>query len=155
MRRFVQDTRGNASLWAAFIAIILCMLSVVAYTGATLYSTYQTAQTELERAANISVDACLINANVRDLLLNIPAADSTQDVNENLVQEGYAQGSDGDWERMENGKICYSLKDLQITVSGEMLNITATVSIPLPWVVGNISSVNIPIHVESKVLYID
>jgi hypothetical protein len=155
MRRFIHDTQGNASLWAVFIAIILCMLSVVAYTAATLYSTYQTAQTELERATNISVDASLANANVRDLLLDIPAIDSTEMVFKNLVQAGYEQDSNGDWERMESGKVLYSLRNLQISVSGEVLAISAAVSMPLPWAVGVLSSVDISIHVESRVLYLD
>lgn len=155
MRRIIHDTQGNASLWAVFIAIILCMLSVVAYTGATLYSTYQTAQTELERATNISVDVSLVNANVRDLLLNIPATDATEKVYENLIQAGYLQNADGNWKRINAGKTPYILKDLQISVSGEVLDISAAVSMPLPWAVGALSSVDIPIHVESRVLYLD
>jgi len=155
MRRFIHDTRGNSSLWAAYIAIILCMLSAVAYTGTTLYSTYQAAQTELERAANISVDSSLANKNVRDLLLDIPETDSLQALDDNLVQAGYVQESESNWVQTINGKIYYSLEDLQVSVAGEVLDITATVSMPLPWIVGNTTSVDLPIHVESRVLYIN
>ena len=123
----------------AFIAIVLCMLSIVAYTGATLYSTYQAAQTELERAANISVDHSLMNKNVRDLLLDIPETDSMQAVNDNLIQAGYIQESEDSWVRTVNGKTYYSLKDMQVSVTGEVLDITATVSMPLPWDVGSIT----------------
>jgi hypothetical protein len=155
MKKFIKDTRGSAPLWAAFIAIILCMLSVVAYSGAAIFSKYQTAQTELERTANISIDHSLINSNVRDLLLDIPTAGSIQALENNMVQVGYIKDSDGDWVRSEGSKTYYSLKDLQVTVSGELLNIAATVSMPLPWDVGGIAFVNLPIHVESKVLYIN
>jgi archaellum component FlaF (FlaF/FlaG flagellin family) len=155
MKRFVRDERGNASLWAVFIAVILCMLSAVVYTGATLYSTYQAAQTELERAANVSVDSSLINKNVRDLLLDIPEMDSSQALDDNLIQAGYVQESGDNWIRTVNGKTFYSLKDMQVSVAGEVLYITATISMPLSWGVGNITSVDLPIHVESRVLYIN
>jgi archaellum component FlaF (FlaF/FlaG flagellin family) len=131
------------------------MLSAVAYTGTTLYSTYQAAQTELERAANISVDSSLANKNVRDLLLDIPETDSLQALDDNLVQAGYVQESESNWVQTINGKIYYSLEDLQVSVAGEVLDITATVSMPLPWIVGNTTSVDLPIHVESRVLYIN
>lgn len=153
--KLLQDTHGSAPLWVAFITIVLCMLSIVAYTCATLYSTYQAAQTELERAANISVDHSLVNKNVRDLLLDIPETDSVKTLEDNLIQAGYVQESEYTWERTVNGKTYYTLKDMQVSVSREVLDIMATVSMPLPWVVGSISSVDLPIHVESRVLYIN
>jgi hypothetical protein len=155
MKQVTKDTQGSALLWPVFIALILCMLSVVAYTGATLYSTYQNAQTELERAANISVDHSLINPNVRDLLLNIPAEDATTSLEDNLAQAGYVKNGDGDWVRTESGKTYYCLKDMQVTVAGELLDITAIVSMPLPWDIGGTPVVDLPIHVQSRVLYID
>lgn len=155
MKRFLHDTRGNASIWAAFIMIVLFMLAAAVYTAAGLYSTYQTAQTELDRAANISVDANLDNANVRDLILDIPAEDAIQEAYDNLAQAGYVQDSDANWERVKDGKICYSLRDLQVSISGELLDITATLNMPLPWAAASLLSVNIPIHVESRVLYLD
>lgn len=155
MKKFILDTRGNASLWAAFLMVVLFLLAIVAYTGATLYSTYQSAQTELERATNVSVDTNLVNANVRDLLLDIPAEDAAQKVYANLALAGYVQCSDYEWERMEGGKTRYRLKDMQITVSGKVLDITATLSMPLPWAVGSLSSAELPINVESRVLYLD
>jgi hypothetical protein len=120
-----------------------------------LYSTYQAAQTELERAANVSVDSSLINKNVRDLLLDIPEMDSSQALDDNLIQAGYVQESGDNWIRTVNGKTFYSLKDMQVSVAGEVLYITATISMPLSWGVGNITSVDLPIHVESRVLYIN
>jgi Na+-transporting NADH:ubiquinone oxidoreductase subunit NqrC len=135
--------------------IVLFLLAAVVYTAAGLYSTYQTAQTEFDRAANISVDANLVNANVRDLILDIPAEDAVQEVYDNLAQADYVQELDANWERVKDGKICYSFKDLQISVSGEVLNITATLNMPLPWAARIPSSVNIPVRAESRVLYLD
>jgi hypothetical protein len=155
MKILLQDTRGNASLWAAFAAAMLFVLAVTVYTGATLYSTYQTAQTELERAANVSVDASLLNANVRDLVLDIPADSAEQKVSANLISQGFAQEEDGDWARIQDGKPRYHLNDMQITVSGKELDITATLVMPLPWATGSLSTVKLPIHVESQVLYLD
>jgi ketosteroid isomerase-like protein len=155
VKRFLHDTRGNASLWAAFMMIILFLLGAAVYTAAGLYSTYQTAQTELDRVTNVSVDANLENANVRDLILNIPTDDAVQKVYDNLTSAGYVQNSEGDWVRMDDEKICYSLKDLQVSVSGEVLDITATFNMQLPWAAGVLTSVNIPIRAESRVLYHD
>lgn len=155
MKRFHKDTRGNASLWAVFLMAVLFLLAVVAYTGATLYSTYQSAQTELERVANVSVDASLLNANVRDLLLDIPADAAVQKVYTNLASVGFVQDVSGDWERMEEGKTRYCLKGVQITVSGKMLDLSATLSMPLPLEVGCHLEVELPISAHVNVLYMD
>lgn len=155
MKRLLHETRGNASLWTAFAAAVLFVLAVAVYIGATLYSTYQTAQTELERAANVSVDASLVNANVRDLVLDIPANAAEQKVSDNLVLAGLVKDAGGSWERMESGKTRYCLNNMQITVFGEVLDIAATLDMPLPWGIGSLSVVELPIHIESRVLYLN
>ena len=155
MKRFLHDTRGNASLLAAFLVVVLFLLAVVAYAGATVYSTYQTAQTELERAASVSVDTSLVNANVRDLMLDIPEEDVVQQVDANFSSAGFVQNANGDWTRMEGGKTLYWLKNAQITVSGRVLDVTATLAIPLPWTVGGFTRIELPISICVNVLYLD
>lgn len=155
MKKFIFDTRGNASLWAAFLMVVLFLLAVAGYFGATIYSTYQTAQIELERAANVSVYDSLINANVRDLLLDIPADAAEQKVYANLASAGYLQDADGDWGRLDGGDSLYCLKDMQVTVSGKMLDVTATLSMSLPWGVGGLLAMELPVSAHVKVLYMD
>lgn len=155
MRGFFRDTRGSASLWAAFIVIMLCMLSVVAYTGATLYSAYRTAQTDLERAANISVDMNMENRNVRDLILDIPQEPVLSSLENNLGLSGWTKDASGTWERVHGERLVYELRDLSAVVHDGLLDVTAVFTMPLPWAVGSLTDVEIPIAVRCKVLYLD
>ena len=155
MTHFLHDTRGSASLLAAFLVVVLFLLAVVAYAGATVYSTYQSAQTELERAASFSVDASLVNANVRDLMLDIHEEDVVQQIYANLSSVGFVQGANSDWMRMEGEKTLYWLKNIQTMVSGRVLDVTATLAIPLPWTVGGFTRIELPISICVNVLYLD
>jgi hypothetical protein len=96
MRRFLQDTRGSAILWTLFLILILFTLSFVVYTGTTIYAKYQTCETELERAALVTVDAGLLNANVRDMQLDIPANIAQSLLESNLTEAGWTR-EDGRW----------------------------------------------------------
>jgi hypothetical protein len=91
MRRFFQDTRGSAILWTLFLILILFTLSLVVYTGTTVYDKYQTCETELERAALVTVDAGLLNANVRDLKLDVPADAAQSLLEDNLTDAGWTR----------------------------------------------------------------
>lgn len=153
MKYYVKDTRGSTSLLAAFLAAALCMLAVAVYSGAMIYSNYQTAQTELERAISISVDTNLINANIRDLVLDIPEEEAVAALGNNLEEAGYRYSEDV-WQRIEDSNILFSLKDLQTVIDGDRMTITAIFSMTLPWG-AELPRVEIPLQVVSKVLYIE
>jgi hypothetical protein len=153
--KIIKDTRGSAPLWAAFIAFVLCILAIVAYTGATLYSKYQAAQTELERAANISIDRNMVNSNVRDLLLDIPAVPTLVEFEDNLADAGWEQVSDGAWDKRVDGKLIYAVRGLDADVHDRYLDISCSLVLPLPWAMGNFSEVEIPMAVRSEVLYLN
>jgi hypothetical protein len=155
MKKFIKDTHGSATLWAAFIAIVLCMLSVVAYTGATLYSAYRTAQTELERAASISVDRNMENRNVRDLVLGIPQEPVLADFENYVELSGWEQAADGSWKRFNGERLVCELRNLTIEVHDDVMNVFGVFVLHLPWTVGTRTDVEIPMSVRTKVIYLD
>jgi hypothetical protein len=153
MRRFLQDTRGSAILWTLFLILILFMLTFVVYTGTTVYAKYQTCETELERAAFVTVDAGLLNANVRDLQLNVPADDAQSLLEDNLTDAGWAR-EDGRWVKYDD-KLIFALEDAQLSVQEKTLRLDATFVMPSPWVAGGVTEIRIPMTVLSSVLYIE
>jgi hypothetical protein len=153
MRRFLQDTRGSAILWTLFLILILFTLTALIYTGVTVYAKYQTCETELQCASTITVDAELVNANVRDLQLNVPK-DAAQSLEDNLTETGWTQ-EEGCWIKRDSGKIIYGLEDIQLTAEGKTMRIDGTFVMPSSWTVGGISEIRIPMTVLSTVLYIE
>jgi len=114
---------------------------------------YQAAETELQRAATVTVDGSMENAAVRDLVLDIPAADAEELFFDNLRELGYEQ-SGGDWIKSVDGRMVYSLTELEVVTDGRSMTVTAVLSVPLLWETGSISAVRIPIQVRTSVLCI-
>lgn len=154
MKRFFQDTRGSAILWTLFLIIILFMLTFVVYTGTTVYAKYQTCETELERAALVTVDAGLLNANVRDLQLDV-SADAAQSLLEtNLTDAGWAL-EDGRWVKYDDDKLIYALEDVRLSAQEKTLRLEAMFVMPAPWAMSGVTEIRIPMTVLSSVLYIE
>lgn len=154
MRRFLQDTRSSAILWTLFLILILFMLSFVVYTGTTVYAKYQTCETELERAALVTVDAGLLNANARDLQLDIPA-DVAQSMLENNLTEARWAREDGRWVKYDRDKLIYALEDARLSVREKTLRLDAMFVMPAPWAMGGVTEIRIPMMVLSSVMYIE
>ncbi len=154
MRRFLKDTRGSAVIWTLFLILVLFTLTFEVYTGVMVYAKYQTCETELERAAIVTVDKGLLNANVRDLELDIPAVSAYSLFEDNLTESGWTK-EDGDWVKRDGGKLIYALEDMQMTVAEKTMQIDAVFTMPLPWQIDGIDEIHIPIKVLSSVLYIE
>ena len=154
MRRFVKDTRGSAVIWTLFLILIFFTLTFIVYTGVTVYAKYQTCETELERAVIITVDTGLLNANVRDLELDIPAVSAHSLLEDNLVESGWTK-EDGNWVKRDVGKLIYALEDMQMKVAEKTMRIDALFTMPMPWQIDGIDKIHIPIKVLSSVLYIE
>jgi hypothetical protein len=154
MKRFWKDDTGSAPIWAAFLILLLFTLSVIVYSGVMIYAKYQTCETEVQRAATIAVDRNLFNANVRDLELDVPAASAKDDFYDNLTQTGWAMEG-GCWNRYEDRHLICSLEDMKVEIEGQTMQIGAKLAIPLPWDIGGMLKVHIPVSVRSSVLYID
>jgi len=142
MKRFWKDNSGSALVWSVFIILILMTLSAVVYAGMTVYSKYQDCETEVQRAALITVDTNMLNAYAEDSFYA------------SLTETGWTL-ENGCWNRYEDGKSVYSLEDMSVDVDGKTVSISATMAIPLPWDIGDLSIVRLPINVRSSVLYID
>ncbi len=152
IRRLIHDTSGSAYLWAAFIVLALIMLAAVVYNGVTVYTKYQMAETELQRAATVTVDGSMRNEAVRDLVLDVPVVAEGMFL-DHLRDSGFEQcGSD--WRNHVDGKTVYTLEDMKIEVNGRTMKVTAVHAIPLLWEAGGAPVVRIPIQVHSSVLYI-
>ncbi len=154
MRRFVKDTRGSAIIWTLFLILILFTLAFVVYTGVMVHAKYQTCETELQRAATVTVDTGLLNANVRDLQLDVQADTAQSLLEENLTDAGWTL-EDGSWVKYNGDKLIYALEDMQTSTQEKTLRIDATFAMPSPWTVGGVTEICIPMTVLSSVLYID
>lgn len=152
MKRFLKEQNGNAVLWALFTILILCILSAVVYSAVTVYANYQAAEAELQRAATMSADISMENANVRDLQLDIPDSAETQ-LEDNLTEAGWVN-EDNVWVRYDGDEALYSLKDMQVEITGTTMRIDATFVMPTPWSVDGVEKISIPMTVLSSVLYI-
>lgn len=145
--------RGSASLWTFFIAAILISFSVLIYSGMTIQSKYQQAINEIERAANIALDANLVNPLVRDIQLPVPVQDVKSQFEANLRDAGFSFADEGLWIRQKDGRTVYSIDDYSLNQDGERYLITATLNIPLPW--GSLQAVRLPVKTIVQVLFLD
>jgi hypothetical protein len=154
MRYFFHDTRGSAVLWTLFLILVLFTLSAVIYTGIMVYAKYQACETDLERATIVTVDMSLLNSNVRDVELDIPAELAQGLIEDNLIASGWTR-EDGNWAKRDGGKLIYRLDATRITVAGEAMCVEATLALPLPWDIGGQPEITIPIVARCKVIFLD
>ena len=154
MKKFIMATQGSVSLLSIFLVMILCVFSIVIYSVSMIYINYQMAHSELERAAIITVDENMFNRNVRDLEFDIPQT-ALADVEENLLSCGLYEEPGGTWKRASDGILVYELKDLNVTLHDECLDISVLFSMYLSWSIAEQTEVTLPITVRSKVLYIN
>jgi hypothetical protein len=154
MKRFWRDDTGSSLIWMVFLILILITLSAVVYAGVTVYAKYQACETEVQRAATVTVDRNMLNANVRDLILDVPTESAEESFYASLTETNWML-EDGRWSRYKEGKNVYSLEDMSVSVDGKTVSISATMVIPLPWEISDIGKVSIPMNVRSSVLYIE
>ena len=154
MKQFWKDSKGSAPIWAAFLILILFTVSAVVYSGVMIYAKYQTCETEVQRAATVTVDKNMENANVRDLVLDVPAESAVESFYVNMTETGWVL-EDRCWSRYKNDQLIYSLEDMAVDVEDKTVSISAVLAIPLPWDIGGIGKVRIPLNVRSSVLYIE
>ena len=89
MKHFIKDNTGSALIWTIFLILILITLSVVVYSGVTVYAKYQSCETEVQRAATVTVDKNMDNAHVRDLVLDVPAESAAESFYTNMTETGF------------------------------------------------------------------
>lgn len=154
MKRFIREQSGSALIWSLFIMLILFTLTFMVYSGVTVYAKYQTCENELQRAATVTMDKSMVNANVRDLELNVPLAPAINLMEDNLTDAGWIN-EDGGWVKRDGEKLIYSFEDMEIEVHDRTMQIEAKFAMPLPWAIGDIFIVRIPMKVRASILYVD
>ncbi len=152
MKLFWEDRTGSAPILAAFLIIVLITLSAAVYAGVTVYAQYQACETELQRAATVTVDTKLDNAHVRDLLLDVPDKSAEEYFYASLTEAGWTL-EDGSCNRYEDGRRVYGIEDVAMNIEGKTMAVSAITVIPLPW--GGMGDVHIPLTVRTSVLYIE
>lgn len=155
MKRFLRDTRGSTPLWAAFAILILFTVSFVVYTGVTVYAKYMACETELERATVIAVDKNMENPNVRDTNIGIPEQPALAALENNLAAMGFVKSAGQNWQKFEDGKLVYEIRNLTVTVEDERMKLSGQFVMPLPWEIGGQTEAEIPIAVRSRVLFLE
>ena len=154
LKRFARDNRGSANLWVAFCILIFFMLAAVLYNAHTLYSKYYAVEEELTRCASITMDSNIRNAKLRDVITDVQYQPVVSVLEQNLTDRGWTREAT-DWAKYENGRWAYRLTNMNTSVSGSNLHLTATVTIPLPWKMANQLTVQFPLDLYAKILYIN
>ena len=151
----LENEHGNSILLSTFLLLAMMTISLVIYTVCLVYAKYQAAQVDLERAGSVSVDKSLENNNVRDLELGIPAEMTHAALEANLVNTGWEEVIPGTWAFGNGGQELYRVSGLSSAVNLGWMSTSGVWSMPLPWLTDVLPSIQIPITVKSKVLYID
>ena len=154
MRKYsMRQKTGSAPLWTIFIAIILISFSLLIYTTMSLRTNYMQAQTELERAVNVSIDINLQNQSVRDIQMKPDLHSVKASLEQNLVDLGYEKVSDTSWRMTKADKTIYLLKDLQLIQDQDQIHLQGELEISL--LAGDMATVTIPIETKVQAIFID
>jgi len=149
----IRQKTGSAPLWTIFIAILLISFSLLIYTAMSLRSNYLQAQTELERAANVSINVNMQNQSVRDIQITPDLPRIKASLEQNLVDLGYEKLSDTSWRMKKADKTIYSLTNLQLIQEQDQIHLWGELEISL--LAGDMATVTIPIETKVQAIFID
>lgn len=153
-QRLWHDREGSAPLWAMFFIITFFMLAAVIYNAHALYSNYYAVEDELTRSCAISLDANVVNSSLRDTITDVKYQPALDVLEQNLLEGGWTRESGG-WAKYSSGKLLYRLSDMNMTITGSRLHLTATANLPLPWIISGRLTVDLPIDLYARILYIE
>ena len=154
MRKYyIRKKTGSAPLWTIFIAILLISFSLLIYTAMSLRSNYLQAQSELERAANVSIDINLQNQSVRDIQMKPDLTSVKSSLEQNLAALGYEKLSDTSWRMKKADKTIYSLTNLQLIQDQDQIHLQGELEISL--LAGDMATVTIPIETKVQAIFIE
>jgi hypothetical protein len=149
----IRQKTGSAPLWTIFIAIMLISFSLLIYTAMSLRNNYLQAQTELERAANVSINVNMQNQSVRDIQITPDLPSVKASLEQNLAALGYEKLSDTNWRMKKADKTIYSLTNLQLIQEQDQIHLWGELEISL--LAGDMATVTIPIETKVQALFIE
>lgn len=149
----MRQKTGSAPLWTIFIAILLISFSLLIYTSMSLRSNYIQAQTELERAANVSINVNMQNQSVRDIQMKPDLTSVRTSLEQNLADLGYEKISNTSWRMEKDDKTIYSLNNFQLIQDEDQILLQGEFEISL--LAGDIASVTLPIETKVQAIFID
>ena len=94
------------------------------------------------------------NAKLRDVITDVQYQPVVNVLEQNLANRGWTREANG-WAKYENGRWAYRLTRVSYSVSGSNLHLTGTLTIPLPWKLADQLTVQFPIDLYAKILYIN
>ena len=149
----IRQKTGSAPLWTIFIAIMLISFSLLIYTAMSLRNNYLQAQTELERAANVSINVNMQNQSVRDIQITPDLPSVKASLEQNLVDLGYEKLSDTSWRMTKADKTINSLTNLQLIQDQDQIHLWGELEISL--LAGDMATVTIPIETKVQAIFIE
>jgi len=149
----MRQKTGSAPLWTIFIAILLISFSLLIYTAMSLRTNYMQAQSELERAANISINVNVQNQSVRDIQMKPDLSSVKSSLEQNLTDVGYEKISDTRWRMKKADKTIYTLQNLQLKQNQDQILLQGQLEISL--LAGDMASVIIPIETKVQALFFE
>jgi hypothetical protein len=149
----MRKKTGSAPLWTIFIAIMLISFSLLIYTAMSLRNNYLQAQTELERAANISINVNVQNQSVRDIQMKPDLSSVKSSLEQNLTDVGYEKLSDSSWKMKKADKTVYTLQNLQLIQNKDQILLQGELEISL--LAGDTTTVTIPIETKVQAIFIE
>jgi hypothetical protein len=110
-------------------------------------------QTELERAANVSIDINMQNQSIRDIQITPDLTSVKASLEQNLVALDYEKVSDTSWRMTKVDKTIYLLKDLQLIQDQDQIHLQGELEISL--LAGDMATVTIPIETKVQAIFIE
>ena len=145
--------KGLAPVWTIVIASLLISFNLLIYTGLVLQNNFRQVQSELERAANMALDANLQNKNVRDLNMTADHALVLASLESHLNQLGFSKISDQHWQHWYQDKLHCEIFNLSFAVDDAQVTLSGILQIPLLW--GPETSVRLPFTTRTQAIFIE
>lgn len=153
-RHLWRDQNGGAPVWVAFIILILFMLGALLYNVHALYSSYFQTRDELSRCMAVTLDANVVNPGLRDAITDVDYQSAMEALEQNLRANGWEREGSG-WIKRTGDGTGRRLVDISVHLSGSNLHLTATVELPLPWMLAGRAAAHFPLELYARILYIE
>ena len=152
-RQFLRAKRGNISILALIICVLIVFVALAVYTGDVAYTNYYSAQLAMERSVNSAIEEYLHGYEIKDVVLQLePNAIATMAV-DNMPDNGLTAQGDG-FVLQKGSETAYSIDDITVTGTNEYVTISGTFKMNMPWAIVQSIVFEMPIEATSRIIYI-